>query len=398
MLQHLADGPRRPHARPRNTGPVYPWFGKDIRDGIPLAIENYALLHKLWREHTVDWQGKYRTPLPGLHLDAAAAGWTCRRSSGTAASARPRSPSRPRYYGDGFFANNIFWPKEHYMKLIGYYRQRFEHYGHGAADQAIVGLGGQAFMRARSQDAVNEFRPYFDNAPVYGHGPSLEDFTEQTPLTVGSPQQVIDPLCLDARVLRRLPAPAVPHGPRRPAAQDRARTARHPRRGGRARASKGVRGRPPRARPRTAPTHASLVAARAPGQGTAGPVPEALEGAAGGELVTARRLAVISAGLSQPSSTRLLAEPDHRGHARPPARDRHRGRGDRDRAAPSSRTTSPTTCSPGSRARGSRPRLTRSARPTGSSPSRPSSRQVIAACSRASSTCSTPRPSPTCPC
>jgi hypothetical protein len=39
---------------------------------------------------------------------------------------------------------------------------------------------------------VDEFRPYFDNAPVYGHGPSLEDFSEQTPLTVGSPQQVID--------------------------------------------------------------------------------------------------------------------------------------------------------------------------------------------------------------
>jgi hypothetical protein len=39
---------------------------------------------------------------------------------------------------------------------------------------------------------VREFRPYFDNAPVYGHGPSLEEFTEQTPLTVGSPQQVIE--------------------------------------------------------------------------------------------------------------------------------------------------------------------------------------------------------------
>lgn len=78
------------------------------------------------------------------------------------------------------------------MRLIELYRQRFEHYGHGRADQAIVGLGGQAFMRAKSQDAVDEFRPYFDNAPVYGHGPSLEDFTEMTPLTVGSPQQVID--------------------------------------------------------------------------------------------------------------------------------------------------------------------------------------------------------------
>jgi hypothetical protein len=47
-------------------------------------------------------------------------------------------------------------------------------------------------MRRNSQDAVREFRPYFDHAPVYGYGPSLEEFTEQTPLTVGSPQQVIE--------------------------------------------------------------------------------------------------------------------------------------------------------------------------------------------------------------
>src|SRR5690625_396505 len=47
-------------------------------------------------------------------------------------------------------------------------------------------------MRENSQDAWNEFRPYFDNAPVYGHGPSMEDFTKMTPLTVGSPEQVIE--------------------------------------------------------------------------------------------------------------------------------------------------------------------------------------------------------------
>jgi hypothetical protein len=41
-------------------------------------------------------------------------------------------------------------------------------------------------------EVLSEFRPYFDNASVYGHGPSLEDFAEQTPLTVGSPQQVIE--------------------------------------------------------------------------------------------------------------------------------------------------------------------------------------------------------------
>jgi putative FMN-dependent luciferase-like monooxygenase len=191
MLQHLADGRVDLMLGRGNTGPVYPWFGKDIRQGIPLAIENYALLRRLWDEDVVDWQGEFRTPLQGFTaiprpLDGVAPFvW-----HGSIRS--PEIAEQAAFYGDGFFANNIFWPKEHYMQLIGYYRQRFEHYGHGTAAQAIVGLGGQAFMAKKSQDAVNQFRPYFDNAPVYGHGPTLEEFTEQTPLTVGSPQEVID--------------------------------------------------------------------------------------------------------------------------------------------------------------------------------------------------------------
>jgi len=191
MLQVLADGRVDLMLGRGNTGPVYPWFGKDIREGIPLAIEHYRLLHRLWTEEVVDWQGRFRTPLQGFTS-------TPRPLDGVApfvwhGSIRsPEIAEQAAYYGDGFFANNIFWPKEHYMRLIGYYRQRFEHYGHGRAEQAYVGLGGQFFARKNSQDAVHEFRPYFDNAPVYGHGPTLEEFTEQTPLTVGSPQQVID--------------------------------------------------------------------------------------------------------------------------------------------------------------------------------------------------------------
>ena len=104
----------------------------------------------------------------------------------------PEIAEQAAYYGDGFFANNIFWPKEHYMRLIGFYRQRFAHYGHGTEKQAIVGLGGQAYIAKNSQDAKKEFRPYFNAAPVYGNGPSMEDFAEMTPLSVGSPQEVID--------------------------------------------------------------------------------------------------------------------------------------------------------------------------------------------------------------
>lgn len=191
MLQHVADGRVDLMMGRGNTGPVYPWFGKDIRDGIDLAIENYALLRRLWDEDTVTWKGKFRTPLQSFTS-------TPRPLDGVApfvwhGSIRsPEIAEQAAYYGDGFFHNNIFWPSSHTEQMVSLYRERYAHYGHGTPEQAIVGLGGQVFMRRNSQDAVREFRPYFDNAPVYGHGPSLEEFTSQTPLTVGSPQQVIE--------------------------------------------------------------------------------------------------------------------------------------------------------------------------------------------------------------
>ncbi|MTD53413.1 LLM class flavin-dependent oxidoreductase [Amycolatopsis pithecellobii] len=191
MLQVLSNGRMDLMMGRGNTGPVYPWFGKDIRQGIPLAVENYALLRRLWEEDVVDWEGKFRTPLHGFTS-------TPRPLDGVppfvwhGSIRSPEIAEQAAYYGDGFFHNNIFWPMSHTRKMVNFYRQRFEHHGHGPASHAIVGLGGQAFIRKNSQDAWNEFRPYFDNAPVYGHGPSMEDFTASTPLTVGSPQQVID--------------------------------------------------------------------------------------------------------------------------------------------------------------------------------------------------------------
>ncbi|MGW4350457.1 LLM class flavin-dependent oxidoreductase [Nocardia sp. NPDC004582] len=191
MLQHLAGGRVDLMMGRGNTGPVYPWFGKDIRDGLPLAIENYHLLRRLWREQRVDWEGKFRTPLQGYTSTPAPLDGTPPFVwHGSIRS--PEIAEQAAYYGDGFFHNNIFWDMQHTKQMVTLYRRRFEHYGHGTAEQAIVGLGGQAFMAETEAEAKRIFRPYFDNAPVYGHGPSLEDFTELTPLTVGTPEQVIE--------------------------------------------------------------------------------------------------------------------------------------------------------------------------------------------------------------
>ena len=191
MLQHLASGRVDLMLGRGNTGPVYPWFGYDVRDALDLTIEHYELLHRLWREDVMDWSGKHRTPLQGFTA-------TPRPLDGVppfvwhGSIRTPQIAEQAAFYGNGFFHNNIFWPMHHTQQMVGLYRERFEAHGHGSADQAIVGLGGQMFVRANSQDAVDEFRPYFDHAPVYGGTSTLEEYMANTPLTVGSPQQVIE--------------------------------------------------------------------------------------------------------------------------------------------------------------------------------------------------------------
>src|SRR6201991_1192901 len=49
-LQNLSKGRMDLMLGRGNTAPVYPWFGQDIRQGLPLALGNYNLLHRLWRE------------------------------------------------------------------------------------------------------------------------------------------------------------------------------------------------------------------------------------------------------------------------------------------------------------------------------------------------------------
>lgn len=190
FLQHVSQGRMDLMLGRGNTVPVYPWFGRSIQDGVPLALENYNLLHKLWREDVVDWEGTYRTALQGFTA-------TPRPLDGVApfvwhgAIRTPEIAEQAAFYGNGYFANHILAPNFHFKPLVDFYRQRFEHYGHGRAQDAIVGLGGQAFIARRSQDAFNRFRPYFESYPMF-RGTSLEQVAEDTPLSVGSPQQVID--------------------------------------------------------------------------------------------------------------------------------------------------------------------------------------------------------------
>jgi putative FMN-dependent luciferase-like monooxygenase len=234
MLQHLARGPADVMLGRGNTVPAYPWFGKDIRHGLELALENYNLLHRLWREDVVDWESDSRTALQGFAaiprpLDGVPPFvWH-------GAIRTPEIAEQAEYYGNGYFAKNILAPNVHFKPLVDLYRQRFAHYGHGTPEQAIVGLGGQAFIAKRSQDAVSRFRPLLrgladlrQELPARGHDARHADQRRQP---AGGDRE-------DAHVpgrFRRLRATAV--DPRRDgaAARDSPRTGRAPRRRGGAR-------------------------------------------------------------------------------------------------------------------------------------------------------------------
>jgi putative FMN-dependent luciferase-like monooxygenase len=189
-LHHLAGGRTELVLGRGDTGPVYPRFGRGGRDSTQLAIVNYALLHRLWGEENLARQGEHRTPLQGSTS-------TPRPLGGSSpfvwhGSIRSREiAEQAAYYGDGFFSDDISWSAEHTARMIYLYRSRFERCGHGAAEDAIVGLGGHLYLARSSQDAVREFRPYFD-ASLHRRGPSLEEFKSSTRLSVGSPAEVVE--------------------------------------------------------------------------------------------------------------------------------------------------------------------------------------------------------------
>ena len=175
-----------------NTVPVYPWFGQDIRKGLELALENYNLLHRLWREDVVDWEGSFRTALQGFTSiprpldDVPPFVWH-------GAIRTPEIAEQAAYYGNGYFANNILAPNFHFKPLVeplprALRALRARHAGAGdrrarrprVHRQALAGRGPSAF------------RPYFEGSPIYGKSYRLEDFMHGTPLSVGSPQEVIE--------------------------------------------------------------------------------------------------------------------------------------------------------------------------------------------------------------
>jgi putative FMN-dependent luciferase-like monooxygenase len=194
-LQHLAGGRVDLMLGRGNTAEVYPWFGYDIRDGIPLAVEHYALLRRLWDEEKVTWSGEFRAPLDGFVS-------TPRPLNGVppfvwhGSIRSPEIAEQAAFYGDGFFVNNLFMTHDYFKRYVDFYRERHELHRsagrHNGPAGGIVGAGGLLHVRPRSQDAIEEFRPYYDAHPVISSSGTMESAIANTGLNVGSPAEVVE--------------------------------------------------------------------------------------------------------------------------------------------------------------------------------------------------------------
>jgi alkanesulfonate monooxygenase SsuD/methylene tetrahydromethanopterin reductase-like flavin-dependent oxidoreductase (luciferase family) len=165
----------------------FPLFGCDLADSDDLFAEKLDLLMKLNTEERVTWQGRFR---PSLH-DAPI----------------PPRPAQSRLERAGALglplalANITLLPAK-LAPMVELYRHTAMQAGHNASDLK-VSLATHMYIRENSQDALNEFYPYYA-AYFLTHTPSQYRAQQITradyegraskhgAIFVGSPQQIID--------------------------------------------------------------------------------------------------------------------------------------------------------------------------------------------------------------
>jgi alkanesulfonate monooxygenase SsuD/methylene tetrahydromethanopterin reductase-like flavin-dependent oxidoreductase (luciferase family) len=159
--------------------------------------ESYELFRRIWRDGKVTAEPRFRPALTAAEVWPRPLQLPIRVWHGSATS--KESVDLAARYGDPLFSANVTNPIEPYAELVRYYRERWAHYGHAAAD-AVVGAGTAGYYAMRnSQEAINAYRPIFEGqlrfqrslgmTPVF---PTLEDYVERSSALIGSPQQIIE--------------------------------------------------------------------------------------------------------------------------------------------------------------------------------------------------------------
>ena len=196
-LDHLSNGRLELIVGKGNDPRHYPLFGITEEEQWDSMEERYDLLHRLWHEENVTWQGRYRPPLENVTTQPRPFQQPIPIWHGSASSTR--STELAARYGEPIFSANAFHHISKYQALIEHYRERLAHYGHDPR-KAVVGSGaGSLYLANTTEEAIRRYRPYYDklmNSVAAQHNKppfkNLEDNVANGPVLVGSPEQVIE--------------------------------------------------------------------------------------------------------------------------------------------------------------------------------------------------------------
>jgi len=178
-------------------------FGLDEERQWDLQKEKYELLRRLWTEEGVDWKGEFRPPLKGVTTLPRPYAGAPRVWHGSATSRN--SPELAAKHGDPLFTANAVQPRGAYARLIAYYRERFEAYGHDPAGARVAAGSGGLLIADTARQAVTRykelyeakvaqsFRPHLEGRAGYNTPfRTIEEAIADGPQLIGSPQQIID--------------------------------------------------------------------------------------------------------------------------------------------------------------------------------------------------------------
>lgn len=202
----------------------FPLFGYQLNDYDALFEEKLDLLLKLNASEKVTWKGKLRAPLDNLGVYPRPANG--KLPVWIAVGGTPESVARAGRLGLPLTVAIIGGAPDRFVPLVDYYRQNWAAAGH-AADQLRLGINSHAYIAEDSKRAADEFWPgYAEVMTRIGRergwspmGRQQYDLmrTNQGPLLVGSPQEVVDKLLYEhelfgmTRFLAQIGVGPMPH-------------------------------------------------------------------------------------------------------------------------------------------------------------------------------------------
>ena len=176
----------------------FPLFGFDTKDYDALFEENLLLLQQLNKEERVTWNGHFRAPLRKAEISPRPIQKELPIWVGVGGT--PESAIRAGKFGIGMALAILGGPLDRFQPLVDLYREA----GQQHVEKLNVGVTGHLFIAETTEQAREEFYPYYKNYWHYvnqqrgglGFQLSFEQFEDMTAphmaLFVGSPEAVAE--------------------------------------------------------------------------------------------------------------------------------------------------------------------------------------------------------------